>query len=81
MLRVLHQEHAFSDIFVSYLLARNARVQEDLIDQLFQFQRKTACPDTSATCQFRQGGQAPDSSSPDKSGSFRGNGGHHPLTD
>jgi CRP/FNR family cyclic AMP-dependent transcriptional regulator len=35
MLHVLHQQHAFSDIFVSYLLARNARVQEDLIDQLF----------------------------------------------
>ncbi|HET8888018.1 MAG TPA: Crp/Fnr family transcriptional regulator [Candidatus Angelobacter sp.] len=35
MIRALHQEHAFSDIFVSHLLARNARVQEDLVDQLF----------------------------------------------
>jgi CRP-like cAMP-binding protein len=35
MMRALHQEHAFSDIFVAHLLARNARVQEDLVDQLF----------------------------------------------
>jgi CRP/FNR family transcriptional regulator, cyclic AMP receptor protein len=40
MMRVLHQEHAFSDIFVSHLLARNARVQEDLVDQLFNSSEK-----------------------------------------
>jgi CRP/FNR family transcriptional regulator, cyclic AMP receptor protein len=40
MIRVLHQEHAFSDIFVSHLLARNARVQEDLVDQLFNSSEK-----------------------------------------
>jgi CRP/FNR family cyclic AMP-dependent transcriptional regulator len=35
MVRVLHGEKAFSEVFVSYLLARNVRIQEDLIDQLF----------------------------------------------
>ena len=35
MVRVLHQEHALSDVFVSFLLTRNARVQADLVDQLF----------------------------------------------
>lgn len=35
MMRVIHEEHEFSDIIVAYLLARNTRVQEDLIDQLF----------------------------------------------
>jgi CRP/FNR family transcriptional regulator, cyclic AMP receptor protein len=40
MIRVLHQEHALSDIFVSYLLARNLRVQEDLVDQLFNSSEK-----------------------------------------
>jgi len=40
MLRVLHQQHAFSDVFVSYLLARNARIQEDLVDQLFNSSEK-----------------------------------------
>jgi CRP/FNR family cyclic AMP-dependent transcriptional regulator len=40
MLRVLHQEHAFSDVFVAYLLGRNIRVQEDLVDQLFNSSEK-----------------------------------------
>jgi CRP/FNR family transcriptional regulator, cyclic AMP receptor protein len=35
MKRVLHAEHAFSDHFISYMLERNIRIQEDLIDQLF----------------------------------------------
>ena len=40
MKRALHEEHAFSDIFVAYLLARNLRVQEDLVDQLFNSSEK-----------------------------------------
>jgi CRP/FNR family cyclic AMP-dependent transcriptional regulator len=40
MIRALHQEHTFSDVFVSHLLARNARVQEDLVDQLFNSSEK-----------------------------------------
>ena len=40
MIRALHQEHALSDLFVSYLLARNLRVQEDLVDQLFNSSEK-----------------------------------------
>lgn len=40
MVRALSQEHAFSDVFVSFLLARNARIQEDLIDQLFNSSEK-----------------------------------------
>jgi CRP-like cAMP-binding protein len=35
MLRVLHEERGFSDFFVPYVLSRNARAQEDLVDQLF----------------------------------------------
>jgi CRP-like cAMP-binding protein len=35
MIRVLHEEHEFSDRFIAYMLARNGRVEEDLIDQLF----------------------------------------------
>jgi CRP/FNR family transcriptional regulator, cyclic AMP receptor protein len=35
MLRVLHEERTFSDFFVPYVLSRNARIQEDLVDQLF----------------------------------------------
>jgi CRP-like cAMP-binding protein len=40
MVRALHEEHALSDIFVAHLLARNARVQEDLVDQLFNSSEK-----------------------------------------
>jgi CRP-like cAMP-binding protein len=35
MIRVLHKEHKFSDRFIAYLLSRNIRVEEDLVDQLF----------------------------------------------
>ncbi len=35
MLRVLHEERGFSDLFVPYVLSRNVRTQEDLVDQLF----------------------------------------------
>jgi len=40
MVEVLHREHAFSDIFVAYLLARNIRYEEDLVDQLFNSSEK-----------------------------------------
>jgi CRP/FNR family cyclic AMP-dependent transcriptional regulator len=40
MVRVLHDEPKFSEMFVSYLLARNARVEEDLVDQLFNSSEK-----------------------------------------
>ena len=35
MIRVLHKEHTFSDRFILYMLKRNARIEEDLVDQLF----------------------------------------------
>jgi CRP/FNR family transcriptional regulator, cyclic AMP receptor protein len=35
MIRILHKEHKFSDRFISYMLSRNIRVEEDLLDQLF----------------------------------------------
>jgi CRP/FNR family cyclic AMP-dependent transcriptional regulator len=35
MMEVLHREHALSDMFVAYLLGRNIRYEEDLVDQLF----------------------------------------------
>ena len=40
MIRVLHDEHAFSDRFITYMLSRNIRVEEDLIDQLFNSSEK-----------------------------------------
>ncbi len=40
MVRVLHSEHAFSDRFLSHILTRYIRVEEDLIDQLFNSSEK-----------------------------------------
>jgi hypothetical protein len=40
MVRVMHEEHAFSDLFLSFLLARSMRVQADLVDQLFNSSEK-----------------------------------------
>jgi CRP/FNR family cyclic AMP-dependent transcriptional regulator len=40
MLRVLHSEHALSDRFMAYLLTRNIRTEEDLVDQLFNSTEK-----------------------------------------
>ncbi len=40
MMSTLRQQHELSDIFVSHLLARNARIQEDLVDQLFNSSEK-----------------------------------------
>jgi CRP/FNR family cyclic AMP-dependent transcriptional regulator len=40
MARVLHEEHEFSDRFISHMLRRNIRVEEDLVDQLFNSSEK-----------------------------------------
>ncbi len=40
MTHALHREHSFSDLFVAYLLDRNIRYEEDLVDQLFNSSEK-----------------------------------------
>jgi CRP/FNR family cyclic AMP-dependent transcriptional regulator len=40
MMQALHREHTLSDMFVAYLLARNIRYEEDLVDQLFNSSEK-----------------------------------------
>jgi CRP/FNR family transcriptional regulator, cyclic AMP receptor protein len=40
IVRVLHQEPTFSELFMAYLLTRNARVEADLVDQLFNSSEK-----------------------------------------
>jgi CRP/FNR family cyclic AMP-dependent transcriptional regulator len=40
MMNVIHRERAFSDMFVAYLLTRNIRYEEDLVDQLFNSSEK-----------------------------------------
>jgi CRP-like cAMP-binding protein len=40
MIRLLHDQHALSDRFITYILARNIRIEDDLIDQLFNSSEK-----------------------------------------
>ena len=40
MARVLHAQHAFSDRFIAYMLARNIQIEEDLVDQFFNHSEK-----------------------------------------
>ncbi|MGB6481951.1 MAG: Crp/Fnr family transcriptional regulator [Candidatus Acidiferrales bacterium] len=40
MLKVLHEQNAFSDRFITFMLARNIRIEEDLVDQLFNSSEK-----------------------------------------
>src|SRR5437773_2849061 len=40
MIRLLHQQHALSDRFIAHMLARNSRLEEDLVDQLFNASEK-----------------------------------------
>ena len=40
MFRVLHEQHALSDRFITFMLARNIRTEEDLVDQLFNSSEK-----------------------------------------
>ena len=56
--RVIHEEPAFGELFIAHLLARNSRVEEGLVDQLFQFERETAGTDPSASGEFWQGRSA-----------------------
>jgi CRP-like cAMP-binding protein len=40
MIRLLHEEAGFSDRFIQYMLSRNLRIEEDLVDQLFNSSEK-----------------------------------------
>jgi CRP/FNR family transcriptional regulator, cyclic AMP receptor protein len=40
MLRLLHEQHGMSDLFISYILEKNIRIEEDLVDQLFNSSEK-----------------------------------------
>ena len=56
MMEVLHREHAFSDMFVAHLLARNMRYEEDLVDQLFNSSEKRLARVLLLLAHFGRGG-------------------------
>ncbi len=57
MIRVVHQEHAFSDLVLKFLLARSIRVQADLIDQLFNSSEKRLARILLLMAEFGQPGE------------------------
>jgi CRP-like cAMP-binding protein len=57
MIRALKEEHLFSGVFVAFLMARNARSQEDLIDQLFNSSEKRLARVLLLLAQFGKEGQ------------------------
>ncbi len=74
MIRVLHEEHKLSDRFIAYLLTRNIRVEEDLVDQLFNSIEKRLARDSVAARTLWQARPAAKDASEDISGDAGGNG-------
>ena len=79
MVRLLHKQHAMSDRFISHMLSRNIRIEEDLIDQLFNSSEKRLARDAAAAGALREAGQAGPRGAEDLAGDARGNGRHDAL--
>ena len=57
MIRLLHDQHAVSDRFITHMLARNLRIEEDLIDQLFNSSEKRLARTLLLLAQFGKEGK------------------------
>ena len=57
MVRVMHEEHSFSDLFMSFLLTRSMRIQADLVDQLFNSSEKRLARILLLMAEFGQPGE------------------------
>jgi len=57
MIRVMHEEHAFSDTFMAFLLNRSMRIQADLVDQLFNSSEKRLARILLLMAEFGQPGE------------------------
>ena len=57
MIRVMHEEHAFSDLFLKFLLERSMRIQADLVDQLFNSSEKRLARILLLMAEFGQPGE------------------------
>jgi CRP/FNR family transcriptional regulator, cyclic AMP receptor protein len=57
MVRVMHEEHAFSDLFLKFLLAHSMRIQADLVDQLFNSSEKRLARILLLMAEFGQPGE------------------------
>ena len=57
MIRVMHEEHDFSDLFLKFLLDRSMRIQADLVDQLFNSSEKRLARILLLMAEFGQPGE------------------------
>ena len=57
MIRIMHQEHALSEVFMAYLLTRSMRIQADLVDQLFNSSEKRLARILLLMAEFGQPGE------------------------
>ena len=76
----LHNEPAFSEQFLAYLLARNIRIQEDLVDQLFNSSEKRLARVLLLMAHFGKEGKVGGDHSEDQSGSAGRDDWHHTVT-
>src|SRR5271166_4261795 len=79
MIATIHNEAEFSELFMSYLLTRNSRIEEDLIDQLFNSSEKRLARLLLTACEFRQGRQAGADRGNVQSGNAGGDDRHDPV--
>src|ERR1700738_3092292 len=77
MIAALHDEPTFSEMFIAYLLTRNSRIEEDLIDH--QFEREATRAHVVAAREFRKGGQPTADKSAHQSRNVGGDGRHHSI--
>ncbi len=57
MIRVMHEQHDFSDLFMKFLLERSMRIQADLVDQLFNSSEKRLARILLLMAEFGQPGE------------------------
>jgi hypothetical protein len=76
VVRVLHDEPKFSEMFLSFILARNARVEEDLVDHLFNSSEKRLARVLLLMANFGKQGRHGAGPTQDQSRDTGGNGGH-----
>jgi CRP-like cAMP-binding protein len=80
MMLALHREHTFSDLFVAYLLARNIRYEEDLVDQLFNSSEQRLARILLLLAHFGKEGVPETVNSQDQSGNPSRDDRHNPVT-
>ena len=80
MVRLLHRQHALSDRFIAHMLARNIRIEEDLVDQLFNSSEKRLARTLLLLARYGKHDKPVRAGSADLPGNAGGNDRHDPVT-